>query len=236
MDLIQGYRELASRIIYEDNHILVVNKAASEIVQGDKTGDTPMVEKYKEVLKQKYNKPGNVFLGIVHRLDRPTTGVIIFAKTSKSLTRLSEMIRNRKVRKIYWAVTADPMPHREGELTHYMIKNEKKNRSVAHPYDRAGAKKAVLRYRLKGESDRYFLYEVELVTGRHHQIRAQFSAMGSPLRGDLKYGFHTSNNDGSIHLHARQIMFEHPVRSDNIVLYAPVPNDNLWKYFENNYS
>ncbi|MGM0566940.1 MAG: RluA family pseudouridine synthase [Bacteroidota bacterium] len=227
---------LNDRIIYEDNHLLVVNKAASEIVQGDKTGDMPLNEKYKQVLKEKYQKPGNVFVGVIHRLDRPTTGVIIFAKTSKALARLNDMIKFRKIRKIYWAVTGEPLSRSEGELVHYMTKNERKNKSKAHPYLVPDSKKAILRYRLKGESDRYYLYEVELHTGRHHQIRAQFSAMGSPLKGDLKYGFHTSNPDASIHLHARQILFEHPVKGENIVLYAPVPDENLWKYFEQNYS
>lgn len=230
------FYERQKRVLYEDNHILVVNKAASEIVQGDKTGDTPMVETYREFLKQKYNKPGNVFLGIIHRLDRPTSGVIVFAKTSKALSRLNDMIRDRHIHKIYWAVTADPLPQRDGELRHFMIKNEAKNKSYAYPYDRPGAKNAILRYRLKGESDRYFLYEIELVTGRHHQIRSQFSVMGCPIKGDLKYGFSTSNRDGSIHLHARQIFFEHPVRKDNIVIYAPVPRDNLWRFFEENFS
>jgi 23S rRNA pseudouridine1911/1915/1917 synthase len=227
---------LEQRILFEDNHLLVVNKAASEIVQGDKTGDMPLNEKYKLVLKEKYQKPGKVFLGVIHRLDRPTSGVIIFAKTSKALERLNEMIRERRIRKIYWAVTADALNYSEGELKHYMVKNEQKNKSFAYPYPRPGTKEAILRYRLKGESDRYFLYEIELVTGRHHQIRAQFAAMGCPLKGDMKYGFHTSNNDASIHLHARQILFEHPVRKENISLFAPVPDDNLWRYFEESFS
>jgi len=196
----------------------------------------PLNEKYKLVLKEKYQKPGKVFLGVIHRLDRPTSGVIIFAKTSKALERLNEMIRERRIRKIYWAVTADALNYSEGELKHYMVKNEQKNKSFAYPYPRPGTKEAILRYRLKGESDRYFLYEIELVTGRHHQIRAQFAAMGCPLKGDMKYGFHTSNNDASIHLHARQILFEHPVRKENISLFAPVPDDNLWRYFEESFS
>lgn len=229
-------KNLEERILFEDNHLLVVNKAASEIIQGDKTGDMPLSEKYKVVLKEKHQKPGNVFLGVIHRLDRPTSGVIIFAKTSKALERLNLMIRERRIRKIYWAVTAEPLAYSEGELRHYMIKNEQKNKSFAHPYPRPGTKEAILRFRLKGESDRYFLYEIELVTGRHHQIRAQFATMGSPLKGDMKYGFSTSNKDASIHLHARQILFEHPVRKEHISLFAPVPDDNLWKYFEESFS
>lgn len=219
-------------VVYEDNHIIVVNKTASEIVQGDKTGDTPLSEIVKQYLKEKYQKPGNVFLGVTHRLDRPVSGLVIFAKTSKSLTRLNEMFRTSDVKKTYWAVVKNEPKEMEGELVHFLVRNEKQNKSYAYDKEVPNSKKAILHYRLIGHSDNYYLLEVDLKTGRHHQIRCQLAKMGSPIKGDLKYGFPRSNPDGSICLHARRLKFMHPVSKELIELEAPVPNDNLWKGFE----
>ncbi len=219
-------------VVYEDNHIIVVNKTASEIVQGDKTGDTPLSEIVKQYLKEKYQKPGNVFIGVTHRLDRPVSGLVIFAKTSKALTRLNEMFRTSDVKKTYWAVVKNEPKETEGELVHFLVRNEKQNKSYAYDKDVANSKKAILNYHLIGHSDNYFLLEVDLKTGRHHQIRCQLAKMGSPIKGDLKYGFPRSNPDGSICLHARRLKFTHPVSKELIELEAPVPNDNLWKGFE----
>ncbi|GAE84580.1 RNA pseudouridylate synthase [Bacteroides reticulotermitis JCM 10512] len=219
-------------VVYEDNHIIVVNKTASEIVQGDKTGDTPLSEIVKQYLKEKYQKPGNVFIGVTHRLDRPVSGLVIFAKTSKALTRLNEMFRTSDVKKTYWAVVKNEPKETEGELVHFLVRNEKQNKSYAYDKEVANSKKAILNYHLIGHSDNYFLLEVDLKTGRHHQIRCQLAKMGSPIKGDLKYGFPRSNPDGSICLHARRLKFTHPVSKELIELEAPVPNDNLWKGFE----
>lgn len=219
-------------VVYEDNHIIVVNKTASEIVQGDKTGDTPLSEIVKQYLKEKYQKPGNVFLGVTHRLDRPVSGLVIFAKTSKSLTRLNEMFRTSDVKKTYWAVVKNEPKEMEGELVHFLVRNEKQNKSYAYDKEVPNSKKAILHYRLIGHSDNYYLLEIDLKTGRHHQIRCQLAKMGSPIKGDLKYGFPRSNPDGSICLHARRLKFMHPVSKELIELEAPVPNDNLWKGFE----
>ncbi|MFV0589198.1 RluA family pseudouridine synthase [Bacteroides reticulotermitis] len=219
-------------VVYEDNHIIVVNKTASEIVQGDKTGDTPLSEIVKQYLKEKYQKPGNVFIGVTHRLDRPVSGLVIFAKTSKALTRLNEMFRTSDVKKTYWAVVKNEPKETEGELVHFLVRNEKQNKSYAYDKEVANSKKAILDYHLIGHSDNYFLLEVDLKTGRHHQIRCQLAKMGSPIKGDLKYGFPRSNPDGSICLHARRLKFTHPVSKELIELEAPVPNDNLWKGFE----
>lgn len=219
-------------VLYEDNHIIVVNKASGEIVQGDKTGDKPLSEIVKEYLKERYNKPGNVFCGVVHRLDRPTTGVVMFAKTSKALSRLNDMFRNDEVEKKYWAIVKDCPNPMQGELVHWLKKNEKNNKSVAYDKEVRGSKKAILRYKLLGRSDNYYLLEVELESGRHHQIRSQLSKIGCPIKGDLKYGATRSNPDGSISLHARYISFVHPVSKKVIEVTAPVPNDNLWKMFE----
>ena len=218
-------------VVYEDNHIIIVNKTASEIVQGDKTGDTPLSETVKQYLKEKYAKPGNVFIGVTHRLDRPVSGLVVFAKTSKALTRLNEMFRGSEVQKTYWAVVKNRPSQVEGELVHYLVRNEKQNKSYAYDAERPGSKKAVLHYRLIGRSQNYFLLEVDLKTGRHHQIRCQLAKMGSPIKGDLKYGFPRSNPDGSISLHARKITFIHPVSKEKIELTAPVPDDNLWRSF-----
>jgi len=209
----------------------VVNKACSEIVQGDKTGDIPLSEKVKEYLKVKYQKPGNVFCGVTHRLDRPVSGIILFAKTEKALERLNEMFRNGLVHKTYWAIVKNMPQPAEGELVHWMVRNEKQNKSYAYDREVKDSKKAILEYRTIGHSDNYFLLEVNLKTGRHHQIRCQLSKIGCPIKGDLKYGAQRSNPDGSICLHARKISFIHPVSKKLIELEAPVPETSLWKSF-----
>ena len=219
-------------VVYEDNHIIVVNKTASEIVQADKTGDTPLSETVKQYLKEKYQKPGNVFLGVTHRLDRPVSGLVIFAKTSKALTRLNEMFRAGEVKKTYWAVVKNAPKESEGELVHFLVRNEKQNKSYAYDKEVPNSKKAVLDYRLIGRSENYYLLEVDLKTGRHHQIRCQLAEMGCPIKGDLKYGFPRSNPDGSICLHSRKVSFIHPVSKELIELEAPVPEGNLWNGFE----
>ena len=219
-------------VVYEDNHIIVVNKTSSEIVQGDKTGDTPLSEMVKQYLKEKYNKPGNVFIGVTHRLDRPVSGLMVFAKTSKALPRLNEMFRNGEVKKTYWAIVKECPKETEGELVHYLVRNEKQNKSYAYDKEVKNSKKAVLHYKLIGHSQNYYLLEVDLKTGRHHQIRCQLAKMGCPIKGDLKYGFPRSNPDGSICLHARTVQFVHPVSKEMIRLTAPVPEGNLWNGFE----
>ena len=220
------------KVIYEDNHIIVVNKASGEIVQGDKTGDESLCDTLKQYLKEKYNKPGNVFVGLPHRLDRPVSGVVIFAKTSKALERLNNMFRVGEVKKIYWAITKNKPLVAEGELSHWILRNEKMNKSFAYRKEVDGSKHALLNYRTLASSDNYTLIEVELKTGRHHQIRCQLSAMGCPIKGDLKYGAKRSNPDGSISLHARYVEFVHPVSKQPIKITAPVPNDRLWQSFE----
>ena len=219
-------------VVYEDNHIIVVNKRPGEIVQGDKTGDEPLSETVKRYLKEAYCKPGNVFCGVVHRLDRPVGGLVVFAKTSKALSRLNEMFRNGDVHKTYWAISRNRPETESGELCHYITTVERNNRSYASLKPKAGAKEARLRYRLIASSERYNLIEVELLTGRKHQIRVQLSAIGCPIKGDLKYGDKRSNPDGSISLLARHIEFVHPVSRKPISLDAPVPDDNLWKALE----
>jgi len=218
-------------VLYEDNHIIVVNKSASEIVQGDKTGDVPLSDMVKAYLKNKYQKPGNVFVGVTHRLDRPVSGLVVFAKTSKALSRLNEMFRVGQVQKTYWAIVKNEPKQSEAELVHWLVRNEKQNKSYAYEREVKDAKKAVLRYRMIGRSDNYSLLEVELMTGRHHQIRCQLSKMGCPIKGDLKYGSPRSNPDGSICLHARRISFVHPVSKELIELEAPLPEDKLWHCF-----
>ena len=219
-------------VVYEDNHIIVVNKTSSEIVQGDKTGDTPLSEMVKQYLKEKYNKPGNVFIGVTHRLDRPVSGLVVFAKTSKALPRLNEMFRNGEVKKTYWAIVKECPKETEGELVHYLVRNEKQNKSYAYDKEVKNSKKAVLHYKLIGHSQNYYLLEVDLKTGRHHQIRCQLAKMGCPIKGDLKYGFPRSNPDGSICLHALTVQVVHPVSKEMIQLTAPVPEGNLWNGFE----
>ena len=220
-------------ILYEDNHIIIVNKAPGEIVQGDKTGDRTLADDVKAYIKEKYNKPGEVFLGTVHRLDRPVSGIVVFARTSKALARLNEMFRvGGKIRKTYHSIVCAAPAQPQGELTHWLTRNEKQNKAYAHPREVPGSKKAVLDYRLIASSDRYFLLEVNLHTGRHHQIRCQLSAMHCVIKGDLKYGAPRSNPDGSICLHARHIEFEHPVSLKLISVDAPYPESNkLWGMF-----
>lgn len=217
------------QVLYEDNHIIIVNKAPSEIVQGDKTGDKPLSDIVKDYLKVKYNKPGNVFCGVTHRLDRPTSGVVVFAKTSKALSRLNEMFKNNEIDKTYWAIVKKLPPRVEATLTHYLIKNERTNKSTAYDVEKPNTKKAVLHYKVIAQSQNYHLLEVDLETGRHHQIRCQLSKIGSPIKGDLKYGAERSNLDGSISLHARKISFVHPVSKEKIEVVASTPEDVLWK-------
>jgi 23S rRNA pseudouridine1911/1915/1917 synthase len=216
-------------IIYEDNHLIAVNKNCHEIVQGDKTQDIPLSETVKLWLKERYNKPGNIFAGVIHRLDRPVTGVVLFAKTGKALSRMNELFRLGKVKKTYWAIVRNAPPQPEGELIHWLVRNEKQNKSYACDTEKKDAKKAVLQYRLIARSEHYYLLEIDLKTGRHHQIRCQLARIGLPVKGDLKYGADRSNPDGGISLHARHIAFEHPVSGLPVEIVAPVPDDNLWK-------
>ena len=216
------------KVVYEDNHIIIVDKCSGEIVQGDKTGDKPLSETVKEYIKEKYNKPGNVFLGVVHRLDRPVSGLVVFAKTSKALSRLNDMFRTGDVHKTYWAVVKRRDIALEGTLTDWLTRNERQNKSYAHGREVPGAKKAVLKYKVRAVADNYMLIEVTLLTGRHHQIRCQLSHIGCPIKGDLKYGAPRSNPDGSISLLSRRVEFVHPVSKENIVAYADVPDDRLW--------
>ena len=216
-------------IVYEDNHLIIVYKHSGEIVQGDKTGDVPLSEDVKCYLKEKYQKPGNVFLGVVHRLDRPVAGLVVFAKTSKALTRLNKMFRDGEVHKTYWAITKNLPPQPEGTLTHWLVRNEKQNKSYAYDHEVPHSKKAILKYRLIGQSDHYCLLEVNLMTGRHHQIRCQLAHMGCPIKGDLKYGAQRSNLDGSICLLAHHVEFVHPVSKQLISLDSPLPEDKLWQ-------
>ena len=221
------------QVLYEDNHIIIVNKAASEIVQGDKTGDIPLSELVKSYIKEKYDKPGAVFLGVVHRLDRPVSGVVVFARTSKALERLNAMFRDGgRIKKTYWAIVKNRPQEPKAELVHYLVRNEKQNKSYAYATERKDAKRSVLSYRLLGSMDNYHLLEVALQTGRHHQIRCQLSKIGSPIKGDLKYGAERSNPDGSISLHARRIQFEHPVSKVLIDVVAPVPDERVWRSAE----
>lgn len=215
-------------VVYEDNHIIIVSKSSGEIVQGDKTGDKPLSDTVKEYIKEAYAKPGNVFLGVVHRLDRPVSGLVVFARTSKALSRLNDMFRTGDVHKTYWAVVKRRDIAMEGTLTDWLTRNERQNKSYAHEREVPGAKKAVLKYKVRAVADNYMLIEVTLLTGRHHQIRCQLSHMGCPIKGDLKYGAPRSNPDGSISLLSRRVEFVHPVFKENIVAYADVPDDRLW--------
>jgi 23S rRNA pseudouridine1911/1915/1917 synthase len=217
------------RVVYEDNHIIIVYKESGEIVQGDKTGDTPLSDIVKDYIKEKYQKPGNVFLGVVHRLDRPVSGLVVFARTSKALSRLNEMFRTGEVHKTYWAITKNMPAIEEGRLEHWLVRNEKQNKSYAYTKEKPGAKKAVLEYKMIGRTDNYSLLEVRLLTGRHHQIRCQLAAMGCPIKGDLKYGAQRSNPDGSISLLSHRVEFVHPVSKERIDVTSPVPSDNLWQ-------
>lgn len=219
------------RILYEDNHLIIVNKLPGELVQGDETGDRTLADDVKEYLRVMYNKPGNVYLGIPHRLDRPTSGIVVYTKTEKALVRLNEAFRGSGVKKTYWAVV-DNMPNKpESTLVHYIVRNSANNKSVAYPREIKGSKVARLDYKLIGSSDKYHLLEIALHTGRHHQIRAQLAAIGLHIKGDLKYGFPRSNPDGGIHLHARKIVFIHPVKKEEVTIVAPPPHDPVWDYF-----
>lgn len=221
------------QIVYEDNHILIINKLPGEIVQGDKTGDMPLSEKLKNYIKERDNKPGNVFMGVIHRLDRPVSGLVIFAKTSKGLSRFNEMIREKDLQKTYWAVVKNKPAKIEDHLIHYLLKNEKLNKSKAHEKPVKDGLKSELIYKYIKSSDTYHLLEIKLLTGRHHQIRAQLSAIGCPIKGDLKYGFDRTNKDGSIHLHAYQLQFMHPVKKEEVIVKAaPLMNDPVWNYFK----
>ena len=220
------------KVLYEDNHIIVINKAAGEIVQGDKTGDKSLCDTMKAYIKEKYAKPGNVFIGLPHRLDRPVSGIVVFAKTSKALERLNRMFSEGSVKKIYWALTKGIPNPAEAELESWILRNEKMNKSFSYPKEVKGSKRAILHYKLAAASQNYNLIEVELKTGRHHQIRCQLSSIGCPIKGDLKYGAQRSNPDGSISLHARYIEFVHPVSKQLIAITAPLPDDRLWQSFE----
>ncbi|MBW4770158.1 RluA family pseudouridine synthase [Prevotella jejuni] len=220
-------------VLYEDNHIIIVYKEAGEIVQGDKTGDEPLSEIVKRWIKDKYQKPGNVFLGIVHRLDRPVSGLVVFAKTSKALTRLNNMFRNGEVHKTYWAIVTRPPFEKEATLTDWLVRNERQNKSYAYNHQVPTSKKSILHYKVINQSERYTLLEINLMTGRHHQIRCQLSNMDCPIKGDLKYGAQRSNSDGSISLLSHRIEFIHPVSKENICIESPLPNDNLWQAIGN---
>jgi len=219
-------------ILYEDNHIIALNKKVSELVQGDKTGDISLDMQVKDYIKRKYHKPGNVFLGVVHRLDRPASGVVLFARTGKALTRLNDLFRNNEIKKKYWAIVKNKPSSRSGLLTHYLVRNQDQNKSYAYDKLVPNSKEARLRYEIHARSDRYFLLEIDLYTGRHHQIRCQLSKINCPVKGDLKYGYERSNPDSGISLHAREIQFIHPVKKEPLHIIAPVPDDTLWKIFE----
>ncbi|MCP4974974.1 MAG: RNA pseudouridine synthase [Maribacter sp.] len=216
------------QILYEDNHLIAINKRPGDIVQGDKTGDIPLSEVVKLYIKNKYNKPGNVYLGVSHRLDRPTSGIVVFAKSSKALPRLNKLFAEKKAKKTYWAVVKKSPPKTHDTLTHWLRRNTKQNKSYANKKEVPDSKKAILEYQVIKKLDHYFLLEIDLKTGRHHQIRAQLTAIGCPIKGDLKYGFDRSNKDGSIHLHARKLVFIHPVKRESLELEAPLPIDAIW--------
>ena len=216
------------QILHEDNHIIAINKRAGDIVQGDKTGDKPLSDIVKEFIKEKYNKPGNVYLGVTHRLDRPTTGIVVFAKTSKALTRLNKMFNQKEISKTYWAVVKQKPQESRATLINWLKKNPKNNKSTAYSKEIKDSKKAILHYELKRSLDNYHLLEINLETGRHHQIRCQLANIGSPIKGDLKYGFDRSNKNASIHLHSKNIAFVHPVKKEQISVTAPPPNDTIW--------
>lgn len=216
------------QVLYEDNHIIAINKRPGDIVQGDKTGDTPLSEVIKAYIKKKYNKPGNVYLGVVHRLDRPTSGIVVFSKTSKALPRLNKLFSEGKTKKTYWAIVKNSPEKMTGSLIHWLVRNQKQNKSYAHLKEVPNSKKAILEYRTIKKLDNYCLLEIDLKTGRHHQIRAQLAAMGSIIKGDLKYGADRSNKNGSIHLHSRKLAFPHPVKKEEMSFTAPPPDDPIW--------
>ncbi|MAP54937.1 RNA pseudouridine synthase [Altibacter sp.] len=220
------------QVLYEDNHLIVINKRPGDIVQGDKTGDMPLSEVVKDYIADKYNKPGAVYLGVVHRLDRPTSGIVVFARTSKALSRLNKLFSERETEKTYWAIVKDMPPKPQGTLIHYLKRNPKQNKSYAHEKKVPDSKKAVLHYKVKKSLQNYYLLEIDLETGRHHQIRSQLSGIGTPIKGDLKYGFDRSNKDGSIHLHSRKLSFVHPVQKEPVSFVAPPPDDAIWNACE----
>ncbi len=219
-------------ILFEDNHLIVVNKRAGDIVQSDKTGDKPLVDIVKDYVKEKYKKPGDVYLGIPHRIDRPTTGIVIFCRNSRSLERMNQMFKEKTIKKTYWAIVKNRPPSDQEKLVHFIKRNTQQNKSYASDTEKPDAQRAEMDYKMIAHSDRYFLLEVDLLTGRHHQIRAQLSKIGSPIKGDLKYGFDRSNEDGSISLHARKVEFLHPSKKEPLTIVANVPDDKLWKHFE----
>lgn len=216
------------QVLFEDNHLIVINKRPGDIVQGDKTGDVPLSEIVKEYLKIKYDKPGNVYLGVVHRLDRPTSGIVVFSKTSKALPRLNKLFAQGKTKKNYWAIVKNVPSATSGHLEHWLVRNQNQNKSYAHPTEVANSKLAILDYKLLKRLDNYYLLEINLKTGRHHQIRAQLAAIGCTIKGDLKYGADRSNKNGSIHLHAKTLAFEHPVKKEEMEFSAPPPDDPIW--------
>lgn len=216
------------QILFEDNHLIIINKRVGDIVQGDKTGDKPLSEVVKEYIAEKYKKPGKVFLGVAHRLDRPTSGIVIFARTSKALERLNKMLQEKTIKKTYWAIVKNQPPKEKDTLIHYLKKNPKNNKSTAYKKETENCKKAILRYRIIQKLNNYSLLEIDLETGRHHQIRCQLASIGCPIKGDLKYGFNRSNKDGGIHLHARKISFVHPVSKKEITISSTPPNDVIW--------
>jgi 23S rRNA pseudouridine1911/1915/1917 synthase len=222
--------DVANRILYNDNHLIIVNKLAGELVQGDRSNDKTLADSIKDYVKETEAKPGNVFIGIPHRIDRPVSGIVIYAKTSKALSRMSEVFRVKSISKTYWAVTEKLPPSNTGRLVHFIAKNEKQNKSYISETE------AILEYTVLGSSDNYHLLEVRLETGRHHQIRAQLAHIGAVIKGDVKYGANRSNPDGSIHLHSRQAIFKHPTKPDEINVIAPCPDDGLWQFFENSQS
>jgi len=230
----KGTRSTAAnlKVVYEDNHLLIVNKRAGDIVQGDKTGDVPLVEVAKDYIKQKYNKPGAVFLGVVHRIDRPVSGAVVFARTSKALTRMNQIFKDRTIKKMYWAVVRNRPERTQGELRHFLRKMENHNISKAYDKEQKGSKESVLHYQLIMSTDNYHLLEIRPISGRHHQIRVQLSKMGWPIKGDIKYGDRRTNKDASIHLHARRLEFVHPVKKTPMLVEAPVPEEALWQAVE----
>jgi 23S rRNA pseudouridine1911/1915/1917 synthase len=220
-------------ILYEDNHLIAVWKRSSDLAQGDKSGDDSLDIQVKKYIAEKYNKPGEVFLGVIHRLDRPVSGVLLYARTSKALERLNEMFKTRQIKKIYWAIVKERPPEDEAKITHFLKKNESQNKSYTYDHEVKGSKESSLSYKILSRSDRYYLLEVELHTGRHHQIRAQLSAIGCPVKGDLKYGYSRSNEDGSISLLARKVVFIHPVKKEEITIIAHLPKGDIWNLFKN---
>ncbi len=223
---------ISSQVLFEDNHFIIVNKQSGQIIQGDKTGDGPLSDLVKEFIKKRDNKPGNVFLGVAHRIDRPVSGAVLFAKTSKALSRINQMIQDRNFHKTYWAIVKNKPPEAAGTLVNWLRKNEKQNKSYVFDSEESGTVKAMLNYKLLASGDHYHLLEIELLTGRHHQIRAQLGHIGCFIKGDIKYGALRTNDDASISLHARKLQFTHPVKGDVVEVAAPVPEDKLWKYFE----